>query len=69
MIGVDGLGEEVERAFLHRHDRVLNAPVRGHHDDRQPGIDLLGAAQDADTVTTTGCAAHRRPRMSGSVAS
>ena len=51
MIGVDGLGKEVERAFLHRHDGVLNTPVCGHHDDRQPGIDLLGAAQDADTVT------------------
>ena len=51
MIGVDGLGKEVECAFLHRHDGVLNTSVCGHHDDRQPGIDLLGAAQDADTVT------------------
>ena len=40
VIGIDGLGEEVERALLHRLDGVLDAAVRGHHDDRQLGIQL-----------------------------
>ena len=35
MIGIDRLGEEVERAFLHRRDRVLDAAERGHDDHRQ----------------------------------
>ena len=35
MVGIDRLGEEVERAFLHRRHRVLDAAERGHHDDRQ----------------------------------
>ena len=50
VIGIDGLGEEVHRAFLHRRDRVLDAAVGGHHDDRQLGIELLGRAQDAEAV-------------------
>ena len=50
MIGIDRLGEEVERAFLHRRDRVLDAAERGHHDDRQLGIELLGGAQHAEAV-------------------
>ena len=50
MIGIDRLGEEVERAFLHRRDGVLDAAERGHHDDRQLGIELLGGAQHAETV-------------------
>ncbi len=50
MIGIDGLGEEVERAFLHRRHRVLDAAERGHHDHGQLGVELLGGAQHAKTV-------------------
>ena len=50
VIGIDRLGEEVERAFLHRGHRVLDAAVRGHHDDRQVGVDLLRRAQHAEAV-------------------
>ena len=50
MIGIDRLGEKVERAFLHRRDGVLNAAERGHHDDRQLRIELLGGAQHAEAV-------------------
>ena len=50
MIGIDRLGEEVERAFLHRRDRVLDAAERGHHDDRQLRIDVLRRAQHAEAV-------------------
>ena len=50
VIGIDGLGEKVHRAFLHRRHRVLDAAVRGHHDDRQLGIELLGRAQHAEAV-------------------
>ena len=50
MIGIDRLGEKVERAFLHRRHRVLNAAERRHDDDRQLGIDLLRRAQHAEPV-------------------
>ena len=50
MIGIDGLGEKVERAFLDGFDGVLNRAVCGHHDDRQLGIQLLGGPQDAEAV-------------------
>ena len=50
MIGIDRLGEEVERAFLHRRDGVLDAAERGHDDDRQLGIELLRRAQHAEAV-------------------
>ena len=50
VIGIDRLGEEVERAFLHRGDRVLDAAVGGHHDDRQLGVELLRRAQHAEAV-------------------
>ncbi len=50
VIGVDRLGQEIERAFLHRRHRVLNAAERRHHDDRQLGIELLGRAQHAEAV-------------------
>ena len=39
MIGIDRLGEEIERALLHRLDGVLDAAVRGHDDDRQFGVE------------------------------
>ena len=50
MVGIDGLGEKVERAFLDGFDGVLNRAVRGHHDNRQLGIQLLGGAQHAEAV-------------------
>ena len=30
MIGIDRLGQEIDCAFLHRHNRVLDAAERGH---------------------------------------
>ena len=50
MIGIDRLGEKVERAFLHRRDGVLDAAEGRHHDDGQFGIELLGGAQHAEAV-------------------
>ena len=50
MIGIDGLGEEVHRALLHRRDRVLDAAERGHDDDLQLRVELLGGAQHAKAV-------------------
>ena len=50
VIGIDRLGEEVERAFLHRRDRILDAAVGRHHDDRHVGVDLLRRAQHAEAV-------------------
>ena len=51
MIGVDRLREKVERALFHRGDGVLDAPVRGHDDHRNVGVDLLGRAEHAEAVT------------------
>ena len=39
------LGEEVERAELHRRDRVLDRAVRRHHHHRQAGMPLLHRRQ------------------------
>ena len=50
MIGIDRLGEEVERPFLHRRDGVLDAAVGGHDDDRHVGVDFLRRAQHAEAV-------------------
>jgi hypothetical protein len=50
MIGIDGLGEKVERAFLDGFDRVLNRAVCSHHDNRELGIQLLGGPQDAEAI-------------------
>ncbi len=50
VIGIDRLGEKIEGAFLHRRDRVLDAAVRGHHDDRHIGVELLRRAQHAKPV-------------------
>jgi len=50
MIGIDRLGEKVERAFLHRRHGVLNAAERGHHDHGQLGVDFLRGAQHAEAV-------------------
>ena len=63
MIGIDRLGEKVERAFLHRRDRVLNAAERGHHDDRQLRIELLGRAKHAEAIALRAAAdpTARRP--------
>ena len=50
VIGIDRLGEKIERAFLHRRDRILDAAVRRHHDDRDVGVEFLRGAQDAKAV-------------------
>ena len=50
VIGIDRLREKIERAFLHRRHRVLDAAVGGHDDDRDVGVDLLGGAQHAEAV-------------------
>ena len=50
MIRIDWLREEIEGAFFHRGDRVLNAAECGHDDHRQLRIELLGGTQDAEAV-------------------
>ena len=50
VIGIDGLGEEVHRAFFHGGDRILDAGVGGHHHDRQFGVEFFGGAKDAKAV-------------------
>ncbi len=50
MIGIDGLGEKVHRAVLHRPHCVLDAAVGGHDDHRYVGVDVLGRAQHAEAV-------------------
>ena len=50
VVGIDGLREEVERAFLHGGDRILDAAEGGHDDDRDVGVDFLRRAQHAEAV-------------------
>ena len=50
VIGIDRLGEKVERALFHRLDGVLDAAVRGHHDHRQLRVELLHRAQHPHAV-------------------
>ncbi len=50
MVGIDGLREEVHRPLLHRDHGIFNAPVGGHDDDGDVGIDVLGGAQHAEPV-------------------
>ena len=50
MVGIDRLRQEVEGAFLHRGDGVLDAAERGHDDDRQLGIEVFRRAQHAEAV-------------------
>ncbi len=50
MIGIDRLGEKIERAFLHRRDGVLDVAKRRHHDNRQLRVEVLGRAQHAEPV-------------------
>ena len=50
VIGIDRLGEKVGRPLAHRGHGVLNAAVRGHDDDGQLGVELLGRSQDAEPV-------------------
>ena len=57
MVGINRLGQEVERPFLHRRHRVLNAAKRGHHDDRKLRIEVLGRTQDPESVS------HRQPQV------
>ena len=65
VIGIDRLGEEVERPFLHRRHRVLDAAVGGHHDDRHVGVDFLRRAQDAEAVSFRAAADRRAPAQAG----
>ncbi len=51
VVGIHRLGEEVERALLHRGNRILDAAVCGHHDDRNVQIEFLGRAQDAEAIS------------------
>ena len=57
VIGIDGLGKKVERAFLHRRHRVLYAAERGHDDDRKLGVEVFGGSQDTESV------AERQPQV------
>ena len=51
VIGIDRLGEKVQRAFPHGRHGVLNAAERGHHDHRHLGIELLGGTQHTEPIT------------------
>jgi hypothetical protein len=50
VIGIDRLGQKVEGAVLHGGNRILNAPVRRHDDDRQLGVELFRGPQHAKAV-------------------
>ncbi len=50
MVRVDRLGEDVHRALLHRHDRILNAAVGGHDDHLQFRVELPGRTKHAESV-------------------
>ena len=50
VIGVNRLGQEVCCALLHGGHRVLNARVRGHHDDGKFRVELLRGAKHAEPV-------------------
>ena len=50
MIGIDGLGQKIERPLFHRRDGVLNAAVGRHHDHGQLRIEFLRGTKDAKTV-------------------
>ena len=52
VIGVDGLGQKVHRAFLHGGYRILDAAVGRHHDHRDVRVEFLGRAQHPKTVST-----------------
>ena len=52
VVEVHRLGEEVERAFLHREHGVLDAAVGRHHDDRQIRIEIFGRAQHAEAIAS-----------------
>ena len=51
MIGIDRLGEKIERPFLHRAHGVFDAAVGGHDDDGNVGVDVLDGAQHAEAVS------------------
>jgi hypothetical protein len=50
VIGVDRLGQKVERALFHRGNSVLDAAVCRHHDDGKLRIKFLGGAKHAEPV-------------------
>jgi hypothetical protein len=50
MVRVDRFCQKVERTLLHRRHGILDAAVRGHHDDGKLGIEFLGGAKHAESV-------------------
>ena len=50
MVRIDGLGEKIQRPFLHCRDRVLDAAEGRHHDDLELRVELPGGAQHAEAV-------------------
>ena len=50
VIGIDGLGQEVERAVAHRRHGILDAAVGGHHHHGHGGVHGLHRAQHAEAV-------------------
>ncbi len=51
MVQVHRFLNEIERAFLHRRDRVLHRAERGDQNHRNGGIGLLGFAQNVQSGT------------------
>ena len=50
VVGIDGLGEEVERALAHRPHHVGDGAVGGQQDDRHLRVAGLGGPQHAEPV-------------------
>ena len=46
----EGLGQVVERAFLHRADGGLDTGEGGDDDDRKVGVDPMGPAQEFEPL-------------------
>ncbi len=66
MIGVDGLGQEIKGALLHRRDGVLDAAVRRHHDDGHLGIASLSRRGARQSRHQPAGAGRRAPRPAAS---
>jgi hypothetical protein len=50
VLGVDGLGQEIGGALLHRAHGVVDGGERGHDDDGHVGIRVLGRLQDLEAA-------------------
>ena len=55
---VEGLLDVVARAAAQRFDRALDAPPRGHHDDRERGVHVLEAREEVEPLGAAGGVAH-----------